>query len=246
MNRVAVVVPAHDEQDLIGECLAALSGAPEIIVVADACRDDTAARAAAAGATVVEGSFRNVGQARAAGVAHALRHGPAGLWIACTDADTRVPAHWLDWQLSHAGADVLVGTVEVDDWSRWPAGFPALYEARYRLKVTGTAHGHVHGANLGFSAHAYLAAGGFPPVPVAEDRAFVSRARAAGARVVTDPSCPVRTSSRAVGRAPAGFAAHLSGLAAALQPGPPAAALQAGPPAAALQAGPPAAALHAG
>ncbi|WP_305785725.1 glycosyltransferase [Symbioplanes lichenis] len=219
MRRIAVVVPAHDEQELIGDCLTALAEAgarpSDVIVVADACQDDTAALAALAGAVVVTGDFRNVGLARAAGVAHALRHGPDDLWIACTDADTRVPANWLDWQRGHTDADVLVGTVEVDDWALWPPGFPALYEARYRLQVTKAAHGHIHGANLGFSAHAYRAAGGFPPVRVEEDRGFVRRARAAGARVVTDPSCPVRTSSRAVGRAPDGFAAHLSGLAAA-------------------------------
>jgi hypothetical protein len=72
----------------------------------------------------------------------------------------------------------------------------------------------VHGANLGFSAAAYLAAGGFPALAHDEDRALVARVRGAGRRVVTDGGCPVRTSARPDGRAPHGFAGHLLGLAA--------------------------------
>jgi glycosyltransferase involved in cell wall biosynthesis len=224
VNRVAVVVPAHDEQELLPACLAALRRAAdalgrtpvEIVVVADDCRDRTAELAAASGAEVVTVAARNVGRARAAGVAHALRDGPDGLWVACTDADSRVGAGWLLWQLGHAraGAGLLLGTVEVDDWALWPPAMPARYEARYRRKITGAGHEHVHGANLGFSAETYRAAGGFPGRKVAEDRIFARRARAAGARVVSDPSCPVRTSSRALGRAGRGFAAYLSTLSA--------------------------------
>jgi glycosyltransferase involved in cell wall biosynthesis len=222
VNRVAVVVPAHDEQELLPACLAALhraSGAlgrtpVEIVVVADDCGDGTAGLAADAGAEVVTVAARNVGLARAAGVAHALRHGPAGLWVACTDADSRVGADWLRWQLGHArdGVGLLLGTVEVDDWAPWPPTMPARYEARYRRKITGAVHGHVHGANLGFSAETYLAAGGFPGLTVAEDRVFAQRVRAGGARVVTDPSCPVWTSARPHGRARHGFASYLTAL----------------------------------
>ena len=110
MNRVAVVVPAHDERDLLPACLAALAVAAdriapvpvEIVVVADACTDDTAALAAAAGAHVVLVHERNVGHARAAGMAHALRHGPGGLWLATTDADSRVGPGWLAWHRRHS------------------------------------------------------------------------------------------------------------------------------------------------
>jgi glycosyltransferase involved in cell wall biosynthesis len=222
VNRIAVVVPAHDEQDLLPACLASLRTAAaavevpvELVVVADDCRDATVALAEAHGAAVVNVAHRNVGRARAAGVAYALRHGTGGTWIACTDADTRVSPGWLRWQLGHArsGTGLLVGTVEVDDWSAWAPGLPARYEARYRLNVTRRAHGHVHGANLGFTADAYRAAGGFPVLRTEEDRTFVRRARQAGIPVLTDPSCPVLTSARAQGRAPEGFAAHLRTLA---------------------------------
>jgi glycosyltransferase involved in cell wall biosynthesis len=221
--RIAVVVPAHDESILLPACLSALRVAAarvapvpvRLIVVADACTDGTAALARAGGADVLTIDTRNVGRARAAGVGYAMRDdGP--LWVATTDADSRVPADWLRWQLGHAanGAALLAGTVEVDDWSAWPDPLPARYRHRYDRLVTGARHGHVHGANLGFDAAAYRAAGGFPALPSDEDRALVARIGATGGRVVTDAGCPVRTSARPAGRAPRGFAAHLRALAA--------------------------------
>jgi cellulose synthase/poly-beta-1,6-N-acetylglucosamine synthase-like glycosyltransferase len=58
-SRIAVLVPAHDEAALVGRCVTSLrqqSYPPDlfdIVVIADNCTDDTAARAAAAGATVL-------------------------------------------------------------------------------------------------------------------------------------------------------------------------------------------------
>jgi glycosyltransferase involved in cell wall biosynthesis len=54
--RVVALVPAHDEGDLIGDTVHALAGLPgvtEVVVVDDGSNDDTAARALAAGATVL-------------------------------------------------------------------------------------------------------------------------------------------------------------------------------------------------
>ncbi|WP_433824552.1 glycosyltransferase [Actinoplanes sp. CA-015351] len=227
MTRTAVVVPAHDEAASINACLhsiatAALAVAPvpvEVIVVADACADDTPALARAAGATVLTTTARSVGRARAAGMRHATRHGTTGLWLATTDADSRVPPGWLRWQLHHAeaGADLLAGTVIVHDWQGWPADLQAAYDTGYRDAVQGTAHSHAHGANLGSSAAAYQAAGGFRPLPHSEDRDLIDRMRHLGARVVTDTTCPVITSSRRLARAPHGFAAHLATLATSSQ-----------------------------
>ncbi len=228
VNRLAVVVPAHDEAELLPRCLAGLvaavdrvAGVPvEVIVVADACTDATAAVAAAAGVIVVPSTARRVGVARASGMAQALRHGPDGLWLATTDADSLVPPDWLAWHLAHAraGADLLAGTVAVDDWTPWPYAVRSRYDTRYGAAVDGTTHAHVHGANLGVSGPAYVAAGGFPPVTHDEDHALIAGARAAGARIVTDTRCPVLTSSRAgeAARAPHGFAGHLVALAAEL------------------------------
>ncbi|WP_250030837.1 glycosyltransferase [Paractinoplanes maris] len=220
MNRIAVVVPAHNEHDLLPACLTSLAAATaavplpvEVIVVADACTDDTAVLAAAAGVTVLTVDARNVGRARATGLTHALRDGPDGLWLATTDADSRVAPEWLLWHLTHAaaGTDLLAGTVMVDDWAGWPAALPGLYDSRYAASAA-----HVHGANLGVAAPAYLAVDGFRPLDHDEDRDLITRLRVAGYRVVADATCPVVTSARPDGRAPLGFSSHLDGLAGSL------------------------------
>ena len=152
----------------------------------------------------------NVGRARAAGMAYALRHGGAGLWLATTDADSRVAPGWLGRHGRHAtgGTGVLVGTVEVRDWTPWPAAVRDAYEIDYRMTPE-----HVHGANLGIAAAAYAELGGFAPLGHDEDRDLVTRAVRAGMRVVHDAGCPVVTSARRAARAPAGFAAHLASVA---------------------------------
>jgi cellulose synthase/poly-beta-1,6-N-acetylglucosamine synthase-like glycosyltransferase len=240
LNRIAVVVPAHNEETLLPGCLGSLDAARaavpgvrvDLIVVADHCDDATAAVAAAAGCRVVTVHARNVGRARAAGVTEALRSG--GAWVATTDADSRVPPDWLRAHLRHAaaGADVVVGTVEVDDWTPWapelrqgfglrpvyrPSGpnprLPPAYLRAYESRVHGRTHGHVHGANLGFRPEAYLAAGGFPSRTASEDRAFVLAARSAGQRVVCVIDLPVLTSARPRSRVDAGFAGYLNALA---------------------------------
>jgi hypothetical protein len=53
VSGVAIVVPAFNEQESIGDVATALSAAGRVIVVDDASSDATAARAAAAGARVV-------------------------------------------------------------------------------------------------------------------------------------------------------------------------------------------------
>jgi glycosyltransferase involved in cell wall biosynthesis len=182
-----------------------------VIVVADACTDETVTLASAAGATVVPVAARNVGRARAAGMRHALRSGPDGLWLATTDADSVVPPNWLRWHLAWAqrGADLLAGTVTVDDWSAWPPDLPFRYELGYRSVAL-----HAHGANMGIAADAYRLAGGFPSVRHSEDVALLTRVRQKRGHIVADASCPVVTSARPQSRAPHGFAAHLAALAA--------------------------------
>ena len=227
INAVGVVIPAHDEEDLLPSCLAAvrLAAAPlagigvHVVVVADACTDQTAPLARAGGAAVLDIQARSVGAARAAGVEEVLRRtaplDPASVWLATTDADTLVPPCWLTRQLRYAGGgwDAVVGTVTVTDWRQYPAGLPPRFARLY--DTTGPTHPHVHGANLGFSAAAYLAAGGFGPVRTAEDHALVSALTAAGRRVLRTTTVSVVTSARRRARAPHGFSHLLAGLAAA-------------------------------
>jgi glycosyltransferase involved in cell wall biosynthesis len=223
LTRIAVVVPAHDEEALLPACLASIAmaatrvGVPvEVIVVADDCRDGTERLALAAGARVVTIGSRLVGSARAAGAEAALASSPQpeSIWLACTDADTEVPPDWLLVQMAHAcrGADVVVGTVTVADWREWPPGTGSLFDRAYREQVLARSHGHVHGANLGIRGSAYRRVGGFSAVAVGEDRLLVGAARRAGLRVVTTGEAPVRTSARRRARAPDGFSAALAAL----------------------------------
>lgn len=234
---LGVVVPARDEEELLPACLAALAaaaahadlaGAPvRVVVVADGCADATAALARAGGVEVLVRDRRgrgNVGAARDAGVrwllAEAAAAGapPEGTWLASTDADSTVPPGWL---VAHAtaaasGADAVVGTVTVDDWSGIPAtaasAFAAAYDA-WRAGGPGAVHPHVHGANLGVRGSAYVAAGGFPPVRVGEDGALVRALERRGATILRTSACPVRTSGRRAPRAAGGFGSDIERLA---------------------------------
>ena len=204
---VGVVVPAHDEEDRLPACLAALRlNAARVVVVADACADRTAQVARRLGALVVETSVRNVGVARDLGVRELLRQGVT--WVATTDADTVVPPWWLEAQLACArvGWDAVAGTVSVADWSEHPRWLPATYARLYAREAP------VHGANLGFTAHAYRAAGGFPPIATGEDRAFVRALERTGHRVLFTATIDVVTSARRRYRAPRGFGHLLTTL----------------------------------
>lgn len=219
IDRIVVVVPAHDEQLLVGSALAALRVAAEavapvpveVIVVANGCRDLTAEVARDAGATVVVLDEANVGAARAAGLDLALSRGDVErLWLATTDADSRVPAHWLTSHLAAhaAGHDAHLGTVELDAHER--LRFGAWVDAYAAASLAPGRHGHVHGASIGLTAEAYVRSGGFRPLARSEDVDLVTRLEAAGERIHWEDGAPVRTSSRLAARAPRGVAADLA------------------------------------
>jgi glycosyltransferase involved in cell wall biosynthesis len=227
IREVIVVVPARDEERLIGRCLESILVArarlaasdPDvsvrITVVADACRDDTEAIArgyADDGVELVSIAAGRVGIARAAGIdgmlASRVAPDAAAVWIANTDADSTVPPGWLTDQVRFAsqGADLVVGTVRPD-----PADLTAEQNDIWlRSHVRGRPNGHVHGANLGIRASAYDDAGGFDPVGEHEDNLLVARLRAAGAAVVASDEVEVHTSGRRAGRTPGGYAAYLA------------------------------------
>ena len=231
VQRVLVVVPARDEERVLGACLAGLDRAGrhvavpvQVWVVLDSCTDrsaDVVAQRAGVRSVTVDG--RRVGQARDVGVRQAL--GPVGArdltttWLAHTDADSVVPEHWLAHQLDLAdrGADLVLGTVAPQGGAASPATVAAWHDAYAgRLHADG-GHGHVHGANLGIRASTYRAAGGFPHVGAHEDRALARRVAALPGTVsLATIGAPVLTSDRLLGRAPSGVSRDLWRLEAAL------------------------------
>ncbi len=210
---IAVVVPAHDEAAQIGACLrsikraagcTALRGEPVLLVVVlDACSDHTGSIARALGAVTVSVDARNVGVARAAGVETALRAGAR--WLACTDADTTVAADWLSVQLA-LDVDAVCGTVAVEDWGVYGQAMRRHYDATYNDR---DGHRHIHGANLGVSARAYRAVGGFPGLACSEDVALVEALERHGASIAWSAAPRVVTSARRDYRAAGGFGATL-------------------------------------
>ena len=240
---LAVVVPARDEQDRLPGCLLALSaaarrvrsvpGAPRVrvLVVQDRCTDGTGQVVAAwPQVESVVTSVGRVGGARAAGVARILDvEAAAGVpaervWIACTDADSLVPADWLLVHLARAraGVELLLGTVRLDDGlldgrpddgRLEPAALPAAARQAWAARhVVADGHPHVHGANLGVRGDTYVAAGGFADVVEHEDVLLAAAVRARGGRVAAVGAGPVLTSARLLGRLDGGMSGYLREL----------------------------------
>jgi cellulose synthase/poly-beta-1,6-N-acetylglucosamine synthase-like glycosyltransferase len=220
---VGVVIPARDEADSIVECLDSIVGALDatlavnsgwIVVVADSCRDQTASlarRRLAGRGKVIECSVASPGTARRLGAAEVLTHfasrRPADVWIANTDADSRVGADWISHhlQLAARGFCGVAGIVRLTSIEGHDETAVSEFLAGYATYEDGT-HPHVHGANLGIRADAYLDAGGWSDLTVAEDHCLWSRVRSRGWLTIASVGSVVSTSGRLHGRAMDGFA----------------------------------------
>ncbi|HEX2902686.1 MAG TPA: glycosyltransferase [Jatrophihabitans sp.] len=222
LTALGVAIPVHNEEQLLPHCLNAIARAAaplpvRVVVALDRCRDGSADVVAAAAATgldvrAVRPDRPGVGAARAAAITALLTDlDPQCTWLASTDADSVVPADWFVRQLAHAarGAEMVVGTVRVDDWSEHPPEVRQRYLAGYRARA---GHRHMHGANLSFSASAYLSAGGFRARLFDEDVDLIGRFQHDGLPMVWAADVEVITSARRTGRAPNGFAQFLTGL----------------------------------
>lgn len=219
---IGVAVPVHNEEALLGDCLGALRVASEhaalarepvvILAVMDSCTDGSASIAASFGIETLCVNERNVGASRAAGARWLLDKGAR--WLSCTDADTVVSPSWIADQLALA-SDAVCGTVDVRDWTGHE-GLPGL-EVAFRHQYSDLdGHSHIHGANLGVCATAYLKAGGFSPIRSSEDVALVQALQKIGARIAWSAKPRVATSARLEARAPRGFGHALSVMARAL------------------------------
>ena len=198
-RRYSVVIPAFNEEADIGVCLESLfaqdyPGPFEIIVVDNHSTDRTAARAEAAGATVIFEPERGVCQARQRGTTSAK-----GNIIISTDADTTFSPGWLsaiDRAFDGNPAAVAVaGPCQFVAAPWWAVLYPRLLFGAVNLvnRITGRVV-YVSATNIAFRKSAWtgydirLTQGG-------DELDLLRRLRAAG-EVVFDPTNPTRTSSR--------------------------------------------------
>ena len=192
---ISIVIPAFNEEDMIAHCLTAIGrqeydGDYEIIVINNASSDRTAEIATAMGARVVFEGKR--------GYVHALRAGfgeAMGDIIACTDADTRVPANWLSHiasVLTRPNTVACSGTFRFYDGPAW---------LRFIGEVFGRFNYHLAGANMAVWRMAYLASGGFDvTVNMGADVELGQRLKRQGALVI-ERKLRVDTSGRRFQRA---------------------------------------------
>lgn len=235
LHGMLIVVPVHNEEELLARCLATIETAVNyfheqyhntrvaVVVVLDNCTDESreitlrfAENRPYMNLLFIDDG--NTGTSRAAGVDHGLHllctNEPdwtnENIWIASTDADSMVPKDWLTGfaGLALAGVDVVLGTVEPDPEEL----APVLYErwtASYTLE---DGHDHIHGANLGVRASAYKEVGGFKDLKLNEDVDLVNRLRSAEYSVHATKAIHVITSARLESRVEGGFAEFLASL----------------------------------
>jgi glucosyl-3-phosphoglycerate synthase len=236
--RAVVVVPAHDEEERVGGCLAALAEQIEVgpeqyevIVVLDACADKTEAvveefcsRRPDLRLMTLHGPGRGAGPARAVGMDIACARlesigAPAAL-LATTDADSVVAPDWIARQLEaiDAGVEAIGGEILLDpsDIKRLPPsvvrGHDASLAERTRLaRARGPAqHAHFSGASLGLTPRAYRHAGGMGWLAALEDQELEDRLAGAGVEIHRLSPVRVVTSARTDGRAERGLAQDLA------------------------------------
>jgi len=118
-----------------------------------------------------------------------------------------VPRDWIARQLAWAetGVTAVAGIVKVDSFRNHGANGAGVFSQHYVLNDDGT-HLHVHGANLGMRADAYLDAGGWSDLALGEDHCLWKRIRERGWVARATTASVVTTSGRLRGRAKGGFA----------------------------------------
>jgi GT2 family glycosyltransferase len=244
----AVAIPLRNEEDRIGGCLDAVFGQTEpphhIVLLINNTTDRSAeiarrvaARQPASGHAprlhIIERDLApgeaNAGTARRLAMdAAADLVGPGGA-ILTTDADGRVPRHWVAGNLTwlRAGMDAVCGMAAIDplDEARIPAHLIAddAVETRYtqlldeidsrldpRPHDLWPRHTHCSGASIAVGAAIYRAVGGVPVAAHGEDRALIAALDRRDCKIRHDPALEVTVSGRMVGRAEGGMAATIA------------------------------------
>ena len=209
--------------------------ADRVVLLLNGCIDGTQAvirdlaPTLAVNVAVVERDLRGedatAGMARSLAVAEAARGLDDDDILMTTDADATVARNWVARNAAAlaAGADIVCGRALLD-----PADAPLIpshlhaddaRECRLAALIDEMAalidpephdpwprHTEHSGASLAFTVAAWRRAGGIPPIPCGEDRAFVDRLRRGDARIRHDPAIEVTVSGRTQGRAAGGMA----------------------------------------
>jgi glycosyltransferase involved in cell wall biosynthesis len=186
---ISVVIPAHQEEAWLGRALASLHGSVpfETIVVANGCRDGTAAVARAHGVRLVETPVAGVSRARNLGARAA-----AGDVLVFLDADTALAPGALDAIAAAVPARGDYGTCRIRPYP------PTL---RARVTTTLLAWGHrIAGTSLGVllcTRALFARSGGFDERLVAgEDNDLNARLRHLRARRIYLADVDAYTSMR--------------------------------------------------
>jgi glycosyltransferase involved in cell wall biosynthesis len=225
--RACVVVPARDEEELIGGCIDALAAQTgidrsdyEVLLVLDRCTDATEARARAAARDlnlrIVHAGDPGVGHARRQGFDLAAQRLPPDGLIATTDADSRPEPDWLLAQLDAVarGAHAIGGLIEIGDPETLPPAALArrAAEAAQRhaaLQGPGAREHHqFSGGSIGVTAATYTLVG-LEPRHALEDEGFERALHRHGIPIDRLSTVRVTTSGRRHGRAPRGLAVDL-------------------------------------
>jgi len=172
---ISFIVPAHNEEQLLGQTLDALqaaareTGTPyEIIVVDDASTDRTAAIAASLGARVVHVQHRQIARARNAGATAAI-----GDVFVFVDADTRVEAATVVATIAAVGRGCVGGGALL----RFDAPLPiSVWIIGVCLRLTMRLSRLAGGAYVFATRDAFAAVGGFDETLFATEELTLSRA----------------------------------------------------------------------
>jgi len=216
---ISIVIPALNEEKLIGRCLESLKNQDyqdeyEIIVVDNGSQDNTAKIARAMGVKVINCAKKGVSYARQAGAEAA-----SGEIIVQADADTVYPDWWLSRIKkqfdSHPDIVAVAGTFVYSN-PPWWACFEYFLRTVFGF-LSNLVFGRpliISGANFAFSKDAFRKIGGYRPQSYSSDQLDISaRLRRVG-RIFYDGRSYGATSNRAVSKPTAvifaDFVRHLS------------------------------------
>ena len=193
---ISVIVPALNEESVIGRCLASLkqqkppSAHFEVIVVDNGSTDRTREIARSFGGslsvTVLDRSGVRISALRNLGAAMAR-----GEFLAFLDADCVAPQHWLRQTVDLLRADdfrIIGAQYRIPANSSWVA--KAWYGDLWRMKDGPVSY--VPGGDLAISRELFMNLGGFDETIVtSEDTEFCERAAASSVPILAVPSLSV-------------------------------------------------------